>query len=107
MFCHVKDCISQRNRQNFSSSSHNKRRKTLHIKELQKPHIFCSFHAKIKCIPISNTAVSGAQPVVLTAKFSVFTAHGTYLRQIRNRLTNVHTGTGITHDSTKKRLPHH
>lgn len=47
MFCHVKDCISQRNRQNFSFSSHNKRRKALHIRELHKPHIFCRFHAKM------------------------------------------------------------
>ncbi len=47
MSCHVKDCISQRNRQNFSFSSHNKRRKALHIRELQKPHIFCRFHVKM------------------------------------------------------------
>lgn len=48
----------------------------------------------------------GLNRFVQTAKFSVLTAHGTYQKQIRNRLTNVHTGTGITHDSTKKRLPH-
>lgn len=48
----------------------------------------------------------GLNRFVQTVKFSVLTAHGTYHKQIRNHLTNVHTGTGITHDSTKKRLPH-
>ena len=47
----------------------------------------------------------GLNRFVLTAKFSVFTTHGTYQKQIRNRLTNVHTGTGITHDSTKNGCP--
>lgn len=105
MSCHVKDCISQRNRQNFSFSSHNKRRKALHIRELQKPHIFCRFHAKMYS-GFKYCRLRGSNRFVLTAKFSVLTAHGTYRKQIRNRLTNVHTGTSITHDSTKKRLPH-
>ncbi len=47
----------------------------------------------------------GLNRFVLTAKFSVFTAHETYQKRKRNRRTKAQTGAGITHYRKQKRLP--